>query len=81
MGQYTRYGLSINSNSVYQDFVNYEIDGAFWRMVAQGTGYHEPDVDLGRFAMHILLTASITSWMHGNTSVSTKSSTINFINL
>ena len=51
-------GLSINSNSVYQDFVNYEIDGAFWRMVAQGTGYHEPDVDLGRFAMHILLTAA-----------------------
>ena len=51
-------GLSINSNSVYQDFVNYEIDEAFWRMVAQGTGYHEPDVDLGRFAMHILLTAA-----------------------
>ena len=51
-------GLSINSNSIYHDFVNYEIDEAFWRMVAQGTGYHEPDVDLGRFAMHILLTAA-----------------------
>lgn len=51
-------GLSINSNSVYQDFVNYKIDEAFWLMVAQGTGYHEPNVDLGRFAMHILLTAA-----------------------
>lgn len=26
-------GLSIDSNSVYQDFMNYEIDEAFWRKV------------------------------------------------
>ncbi len=51
-------GLSAKSNSVYQEFVNYGIDEAFWRMVAQGTGYHEAEADLGRLAMHILLTAS-----------------------
>lgn len=51
-------GLSADSNSVYQAFVNYQIDEAFWRMVAKGTGYrHEADADLGRLATHILLTA------------------------
>lgn len=51
-------GLSADSNSVYRDFVNYEIDEAFWRMAAQGTGCHETEANLGRLAMHILLTAS-----------------------
>ncbi|MBR3623785.1 MAG: BREX-1 system phosphatase PglZ type A, partial [Selenomonadaceae bacterium] len=40
------------------DFVNYEIDEAFWRMIAQGTGYNEEDKDIGRLAIHIMLTAS-----------------------
>ncbi len=51
-------GLGKEENSIYQEFVNYEIDEAFWRMVRQGTGYQEDDPDLGRLASHILLTAT-----------------------
>lgn len=51
-------GLLKDSNAVYQEFVNYGIDEAFWRMVAQGTGYQEMDSDLAQLATHILLTAS-----------------------
>lgn len=52
-------GLSMASNSLYQNLVNYKNDEAFWRMVLQGTGYHkvDTDTDLGRLAAHILLTA------------------------
>lgn len=51
-------GLQKESNGVYQDFVSYGIDEAFWRMVAQGTGYQDMDADLAQLATHILLTAS-----------------------
>ena len=66
-------GLQKDSNAVYQEFVNYGIDEAFWRMVAQGTGYEvnssvagredglgrqDMDSDLTQLATHILLTAS-----------------------
>lgn len=51
-------GLQKDNNAVYQEFVNYGIDEAFWRMVAQGTGYQGMDSDLAQLATHILLTAS-----------------------
>jgi len=51
-------GLQKDSNAVYQEFVNYGIDEAFWRMVTQGTGYQDMDFDLAQLATHILLTAS-----------------------
>ena len=51
-------GLQKDSNAIYQEFVNYGIDEAFWRMVAQGTGYQDMDSDLAQLATHILLTAS-----------------------
>ena len=51
-------GLQKDSNAVYQEFVNYGIDEAFWRMVEQGTGYQDMDSDLAQLATHILLTAS-----------------------
>lgn len=51
-------GLQKDSNAVYQELVNYGIDEAFWRMVAQGTGYQDMDSDLAQLATHILLTAS-----------------------
>ena len=51
-------GLETDSNAVYQEFVSYGIDEAFWRMVAQGTGYQDMDSDLAQLATHILLTAS-----------------------
>lgn len=53
-----RAGLDMESNAIYKEYVNYGIEEAFWRMVAQGTGYHEEDSHLGRLAMHILLTAT-----------------------
>ena len=51
-------GLQKDSNAVYQEFVSYGIDEAFWRMVAQGTGYQDMDSDLAQLAMRLLLTAS-----------------------
>ena len=51
-------GLETDSNTVYQEFVSYGIDEAFWRMVAQGTGYQDMDTDLAQLATHFLLTAS-----------------------
>ena len=51
-------GLQKDGNAIYQEFVNYGIDEAFWRMVAQGTGYQDMDSDLAQLATHILLTAS-----------------------
>ena len=50
-------GLDLNHNAVYQDFVKYHADGAFWAMVRQGCGFSEEEPDLGRLAIHLLLTA------------------------
>lgn len=51
--------LELDSNSIYQDFVKYGAQNPFWVMVAQATGYSEgDDVDLGRLATHIMLTAA-----------------------
>lgn len=50
-------GLSMDSNSIYSDLVNYGAKDAFWTMVAQATGYSEVDVDLGNLACHILMTS------------------------
>lgn len=53
-----RAGLVLNNNAVYQDFVKYHADGAFWAMVRQGCGFAEEEPDLGRLAIHLLLTAA-----------------------
>ena len=59
-----RGGLDIDTNSVYQGLVNYGAHKAFWVMVAQATGYNEgDDVNLGRLAIHMILTAA-TRTMH-----------------
>lgn len=51
--------LELDNNSIYQDFVKYGAQNPFWVMVAQATGYSEgDDVDLGRLATHIMLTAA-----------------------
>lgn len=53
------HSLELGNNSIYQDFVKYGAQNPFWVMVAQATGYSEgDDVDLGRLATHILLTAA-----------------------
>ena len=49
-------GLDAGSNSLYQDFVNYGADTAFWQLIAQATGYR--DTKLDELAAHILLTAA-----------------------
>ncbi len=51
-------GLDLNNNTVYQDFVKYHADVAFWAMVRQGCGFVEEEPDLGRLAIHLLLTAA-----------------------
>ncbi len=51
-------GLDPNHNSVYQDFLKYNADGAFWAMVRQGCGFVREEPDLGRLAIHLLLTAA-----------------------
>ncbi len=51
-------GLDADSNNIYQDLVKYEADQVFWTMVNQGTGYGEEEVNLGRLATHIILTAT-----------------------
>ena len=51
-------GLSMEENPIYRSFVSYGVDGAFWLMLEKGTGYCEETGDLGRFAIHMLLTAA-----------------------
>ena len=51
-------GLKAADNALWREFVNYGLDEAFWRMVAQGTGYQEDEKDLGHLALHIMLTAA-----------------------
>lgn len=59
-----RAGLDIETNDIYQSFVTYGADTAFWAMVSQATGYNEgDDSNLGRLAMHMLLTAA-TGTLH-----------------
>ncbi|MDO4570713.1 MAG: BREX-1 system phosphatase PglZ type A, partial [Planctomycetia bacterium] len=45
------------NNSIYQNFVDFGANGAFWAMVAQFFGYQE-EGNLGKLAAHILLTAA-----------------------
>ena len=74
-------GLDLNNNTVYQDFVKYHADAAFWAMVRQGCGVVEEEPDLGRLAIHLLLTAAtrtmrqeylagldgfISEWLHSD---------------
>ena len=51
-------GLDKDSNPIYQGFVKYKAQDAFWAMVRRGTGYCEEEGDLGHLAMHLLLTAA-----------------------
>lgn len=53
-----RAGLDLKNNIIYQDFVKYHADGTFWEKVRQGCGFAEEEPDLGRLAIHLLMTAS-----------------------
>lgn len=52
-------GLDLNTNSIYQSFVSYGAEKAFWVMITQATGYNVGEkASLDRLATHILLTAT-----------------------
>lgn len=51
-------GLDSNTNYLYQEFVNYRANQAFWKMVKQGTGYDAEEPDIAQLATHILMTAA-----------------------
>ena len=51
-------GLNMKTNNIYQGIVNYCAKDAFWAMVSRVSGYSEEENDLGRLAIHILLTAA-----------------------
>lgn len=51
-------GLNTNDNAIYADFINFGADKAFIAMIGQATGYHEEELDIGRLATNILLTAT-----------------------
>lgn len=53
-----RAGLDSKNNTVYQDFEKYGADAAFWAMACQGCGFVKEEPDLGRLAIHLLLTAA-----------------------
>lgn len=53
-----RAGLDVQNNAIYREFINYGSEDAFWTMVRQGCGFYEEEHDLGRLAIHLLLTAS-----------------------
>jgi len=53
-----RAGLDVENNNIYQEFVNYGAKEAFWAMAAQASGYSEEEKDLGRYAIHMLLSAA-----------------------
>ena len=42
-----RGGLDKTQNPIYQSFVDYSAEEAFWAMVRQGCGYAEEETDLG----------------------------------
>lgn len=51
-------GLELDNNAVYQDFLKYQANEVFWAMVRQRYGFTEEEPDLGRLAIHLLLTAA-----------------------
>ena len=51
-------GMEKETNPIYQEFVNYEIQDSFWSLCLQGTGYTEEDREIGNLFTSILLTAA-----------------------
>ena len=51
-------GMDTGTNNLYQEFVNYGADKAFWSMVNQGSGYVSEQPDIAMLATHMLLTAT-----------------------
>ncbi len=54
--------LDSEVNSIYQNFISYGVDEAFWKMVQQATGFFKgEDIKLANLLIHILLTAAVNT--------------------
>ena len=51
-------GMDTDTNDLYQEFVYYGADKAFWSMAKQGSGYASDQPDIAMLATHMLLTAT-----------------------
>ncbi len=51
-------GLNNDNNSIYQDYINYKLEEAFWKLAYQATGYTEENREIGNLFRYILITAS-----------------------
>lgn len=51
-------GMNQETNSIYQKFVDFGANDAFWAMVGQASGYREEECDISRLATHVLITAA-----------------------
>ena len=58
MKEVLKAGLDINTNNLYQEFVNYGSDQAFWSIVKQVSGYMSDQPTIIMLAIHMLLTAT-----------------------
>ncbi len=58
MKEVLKAGLDINTNNLYQEFVNYGSDKAFWSIVKQVSGYMSDQPTIIMLAIHMLLTAT-----------------------
>ncbi|MEG2146506.1 MAG: BREX-1 system phosphatase PglZ type A [Lachnospiraceae bacterium] len=56
-------GINQDTNGIYQKFVDFGVNDAFWDMIAQASGYREEERNISKLATHILLTAT-TRTMH-----------------
>lgn len=61
-----RAGLNVETNNIYQEFVNYGAKDAFWAMTVQASGYGEEVNDLGLLSIHLLLTAATRNMKQEN---------------
>lgn len=57
-------GLDWKHNEIYQDFVKYHANDAFWRLVCRISGFAQEEPDLGLLAIHMLLTAATCTMRH-----------------
>ena len=51
-------GMDTDTNDLYQEFVYYGADKAFWSMAKQGSGYASDQPDIAMLETHMLLTAT-----------------------
>ena len=51
-------GLDMSTNSIYQKFIQYDMNEIFWAMVENRMGYAEDEQTLESLALHLMMTAA-----------------------